>query len=90
MAGCECVICAAAAAAAAAPGPDWYGFVGIQAPCCDIGGGVLQAAVSARLQIFGFDAGSGTPQSLLVWFFEFDSISSLIAALCGYAFIMAA
>lgn len=53
-------------------------------------GGVLQAAVSARLQIFGFDAGRGTPQSLLVWFFEFDSISSLIAAPCEYAFIMAA
>lgn len=33
-------------------------------------GGVLQAAVSARLQILGFDAGRGTPQSLLVWFFE--------------------
>lgn len=30
----------------------------------------MQAAVSARLQILGFDAGSGTPQSLLVWFFE--------------------
>lgn len=41
----------------------------------------MQAAVSAKLHIFGFDAGSGMPQSLLVWFFEPGTISSLIPPL---------
>lgn len=41
----------------------------------------MQAAVSAKLHIFGFDAGRGMPQSLLVWFFEPGTISSLIPPL---------
>lgn len=67
----------------------WYGFV-IQAPCCDctIGGGVLQAAVSAKLHIFGFDAGRGMPQSLLAWFFEPGTISSFIPPLASCYWIV--